>query len=174
MCDLRPAVPPLDLRPAVPESDILALQAAMVADPGAFLEGGRLVDPHEVHTFLPGLYVRQVTNEAGSWVVTMKHRYDHPFFVIRGHLRVLNLVTGEEHELRGGDHGVTTAGTQRAIVALEETVFITVHPNPDNCQDLEELERRLIVRQELPGGATVGELYREKLGGLLREGGSSE
>jgi hypothetical protein len=62
---------------------------------------------------------------------------------------------------------VTLPGTQRAIYALEETVFVTVHPNPDDCQDLAELERRFIVRQELPGGKTAGELYRAELGRRL-------
>lgn len=146
------------------ERRVLDLQAAMLAT-GTLLEGGRLVDPHEEHLWLPGLYVRQVTNEKGSLVITMKHATEHPWFCLRGHLRVKDLVTGEVHEVRGGDRGVTRAGTQRAILAIEETVFVTAHPNPDDCRDLAELERRLIVRQELPGtgGRTAGELYREEL-----------
>lgn len=152
-------------RLGAPERRILDAQAAMLAHPEAFLEGGRLVDPHEEHLFLPGLYIRQVTNAKGSLVITMKHATGHPWFCLRGHLRVRDLATGEVHEVRGGDRGVTRAGTQRAILAIEETVFVTVHPNPDDCRDLAELERRLIVRQELPGagGRTAGELYREEL-----------
>jgi hypothetical protein len=139
------------------------LQKAMVTAPEKLLEGGRLVDPHEEHLWLPGLYVRQVTNEKGSFVITMKHAAEHPWFCLRGHLLVRDLETGGLHEIRGGDRGVTAPGTQRAIYAVEETVFVTVHPNPDDCRDLAELELRLIVRQELPGGLTAGELYRGAL-----------
>lgn len=145
------------------------LQAAMLTAPEKLMEGGRLVDPHEEHLFLPGLYVRQVTNEKGSLVITMKHATEHPWFCLRGHLLVRNLETGELHEVHGGDRGVTQPGTQRAIYAVEETVFVTVHPNPDDCRDLAELERRFIVRQELPGGQTAGELYRGAL--AQQEGG---
>lgn len=153
-----------------PSTEVEILQAAMLTAPEKLMEGGRLVDPHEEHLWLPGLYVRQVTNEKGSVVITMKHATEHPWFCLRGHLLVRNLETGELHEVRGGDRGVTQPGTQRAIYALEETVFVTVHPNPDDCQDLAELERRFIVRQELPGGRTVGELYREALGHRLEAG----
>jgi quercetin dioxygenase-like cupin family protein len=163
--------PEIDTEPGqIVERQLEALQVAMLTDPGAILESGRPYDPQEVHTFPPGLYVRQVTNPAGSLTVTMKHGTDHPYFVLRGHIRVKNLETGEVRDLRGGDSGVTLAGTRRAILALEETVFCTVHPNPDNCRDLAELERRFIVRQELPGGRTVGELYREQLAKMLEEG----
>jgi hypothetical protein len=165
-------VPPDVQHPAaVPRETPESLERTMLTDPGAILEGGRLYDPQEVHTFVTGLYIRQVTNPAGSLTVTMKHATDHPFFVLRGHIRVKNLDTGEVKDLRGGDSGVTLAGTQRVILALEETVFATVHPNPDNCTDLRVLEERFIVRQELTGGQTVGELYRQQLAKLLEVGG---
>lgn len=144
--------------------DILAdIQTAMLTAPEKLMEGGRLVDPHEEHLFLPGLYIRQVTNEKGSLVITMKHATEHPWFCLRGHLLVRNLETGELHEVHGGDRGVTLPGTQRAIYAVEETVFVTVHSNPDDRRDLAELERRFIVRQELLDGQTAGELYRKEL-----------
>jgi hypothetical protein len=86
--------------PAAVDPGMLAeLQVAMLAAPERFLEGGRLVDPHEEHLFLAGLYVRQVTNEKGSHVITMKHATEHPWFCLRGHLLVRNLETGELYEV---------------------------------------------------------------------------
>ena len=35
------------------------------------------------------------------------------------------------------------AGSKRVIQALEDSVFINVHPNPDNIKDTDELERIL-------------------------------
>lgn len=145
------------------KTGLAALETVMLTRPETILEGGRLYDPQEEHLFLPGLYVRQVTNPAGSLTVTMKHKTEHPFFVLRGHLRVKDLATGTVRELRGGDRGVTAPGTQRVLYALEETVFVTVHPNPDDCRDPAVLEERFIERQELAEGKTAGELYREHL-----------
>jgi hypothetical protein len=41
-------------------------------------------------------------------------------------------------------------GIQRALHTFEEEVIWTdIYPNPDNCRDIEELERRLIVTPEI-------------------------
>lgn len=139
------------------------LQLAMLDHPEAILEGGRLAPLIEDHAFLPGLYIRRVVNVAGSLTITMKHKIRHTYQVLRGHIRVRDLSSGEVHDLFGGDCGVTLPGTQRAIFAVEETEFVTMHQNSDNETDLAILEERFIERQELEGGQTVGELYRERL-----------
>ena len=139
------------------------LQRAMLDHPDALLEGGRLAPLIEDHAFLPGLYIRRVVNLAGSLTVTMKHKVRHTYHVLRGHIRVKDLVTGEVRDLVGGDCGVTLPGTQRVIFAVEETEFVTVHLNPDNETDLAVLEERYIERQEMHAGKTAGEMYRERL-----------
>ena len=35
------------------------------------------------------------------------------------------------------------SGAKRVIIALEDSVFVNIHPNPDNIRDIEELERIL-------------------------------
>jgi hypothetical protein len=40
--------------------------------------------------------------------------------------------------------GMTEPGTRRVLDVLEDTVFITVHYNPTNTEDLEELEEWII------------------------------
>lgn len=139
------------------------LQLAMLDHPEAILEGGRLAPLIEDHAFLPGLYIRRVVNVAGSLTITMKHKVKHTFQVLRGHIRVRDLSVGEAHDLFGGDCGVTPPGTQRVIYAVEETEFVTMHQNPDNETNLAILEERFIERQELEGGQTAGDLYRERL-----------
>jgi len=37
------------------------------------------------------------------------------------------------------------AGSKRASVALEDTIWITVHANPDNERDVDKLEARLVT-----------------------------
>ena len=35
------------------------------------------------------------------------------------------------------------SGAKRVIIALEDSVFVNVHPNPDNITNIDELERIL-------------------------------
>jgi hypothetical protein len=42
-------------------------------------------------------------------------------------------------------YGVSPSGTKRVVYALEDCVFVNVHPNPDNIDDIEELENRIVV-----------------------------
>jgi hypothetical protein len=139
------------------------LQRVMLDRPEAILEDGKLYDPKEWSFFLPGLYIRGVTNPAGSLTVTKKHKVEHRFFLVRGRLRVKDLETGETVEMVAPHEGITYPGTQRLIFAPEESEFITVHLNPDNETDEALLEERYIERQELADGKTMGELYRERL-----------
>lgn len=121
-----------------------------------------LVDQPLVHRFLPGLYVRQVTNPAGSLVTTKIHATRHPFVLLRGRLSVYSMDGGVEH-LEAPHFGITEPGTRRVIYAHEDSVFLTFHPNPDNEEDLDAIEARLIERRELTDGATAHDFFQRIL-----------
>lgn len=129
----------------------------------AILDRGLLVPQPTGHLFLPGLYVRQVFNPAGSLVVTKIHKTEHPYFLLHGSMSIRDTVTGEVVHLQAPHHGVTKPGTRRIILAHTDVVFITVHPNPDNTQDLDLIESRLIERRELDDGKTSHELFNERI-----------
>lgn len=74
----------------------------------------------------------------------MVHIHDHPVFLIKGSARVLTESGGVE-ELKAPYYGISPAGTQRLLSTYSDTVWITVHANPDNCRDIETLERRLVT-----------------------------
>ncbi len=42
-------------------------------------------------------------------------------------------------------YGKSPAGTKRVVVALEDSVFVNVHPNPDNEENVEQLEEKFVV-----------------------------
>lgn len=124
-----------------------------------------LIDMPLVHKFTPGIYIREVFNPAGAFIVTKIHKVEHPFVVLKG--RISTFVPedgGKVQELVAPYIGITKAGTRRVILAHEDTVFITFHPNPTNTQDLDELEALFIEEHLLPG-ATVSTnvLYRQLL-----------
>lgn len=100
------------------------------------------VEQPVTHHFNEGQYAREIFNPKGSLIITKTHKQGNFSFIPSGRL----LVISEEgqKELRGGMFFATKPGTKRFIYALEDTKFVTIHPNPDNCEDLVVLESRII------------------------------
>lgn len=101
------------------------------------------VDQPLRHHFTDGLYGREIFNPKGSFIITKIHKEPNFSFVLRGRLRCLSEDGAEVIE--APRWFATKPGTKRVLLAEEDTVFITVHPNPTDTQDLEELERRIIA-----------------------------
>lgn len=71
------------------------------------------------------------------------HRHAHLNIILRGDISVLT-----EHGVRritGPCTLQSSAGIKRAGFAHEDTVWITVHPNPDDERDMDKLEARYIA-----------------------------
>lgn len=94
------------------------------------------------HFFGPGVYVRQMLIPAGVALVGHIHRE-----------ACVNLVLGEimvasESGLRrvvGPITFASAAGIKRAGYAIQNTLWTTIHSNPDNERDVARLEARLII-----------------------------
>ncbi len=93
------------------------------------------------HSFSHGVYIREMTMQADSVVIGKLHKFSHTWFLLKGKL----FISTEE----GVNHYVAPcyvnapAGTKRIIYAAEDSIFVNVHPNPDNITDINELEDRL-------------------------------
>lgn len=120
--------------PEARRGGINALEQAMAQHPQ--------VEQPVTHHFNEGQYAREIFNPKGSLIITKTHKQGNFSFVPRGRLVVIT--EDGQKELKGGQWFATKPGTKRFIYALEDTVFVTVHPNPDNCQDLQVLESRII------------------------------
>ena len=96
------------------------------------------------HIFTPGIYAREIILPAGSILVGKIHRERHLNFISRGHVHVFTEI-GLLEELRGPMTIVSEPGTKRTVVAIEETVWTTIHHNPKNLTDLGELEKLIIA-----------------------------
>jgi len=99
------------------------------------------------HRFAPGIYVRQVTIPAGVACTGAACKFDHLSVMVRGKMRVL--ADGSMQDIEGYHEWIAAAGVKRVGVALEETVWFTVHPNPDDERDLNVLEARLWEQAEM-------------------------
>lgn len=95
------------------------------------------------HGFVAGLYVRRFRMPKG-WVVVGKiHLHECFSTILTG--RILEFTQDGLVERRGGDVFSSPAGTQRLLLPLEDTVWMTVHPNPDNIKDIELLENHYVT-----------------------------
>ena len=65
------------------------------------------------------------------------------YYFIPGRLRFFT-ETGVK-EIEAPYYGNAISGTKRVYVALEDTVFVNVFPNPNNIRDIEELEDIFLV-----------------------------
>ena len=48
-------------------------------------------------------------------------------------------------EIEAPYYGSAEAGTKRVVLALEDSVFVNVHPNPNNIREVEKLEDVFVV-----------------------------
>jgi len=91
------------------------------------------------HTITDGVYVRQMTMKKGSFVLGAVHKRDHVWFLLTGYLVIKNEDGFENYE--APCYMEAKSGAQRAILALEESIFVTIHRNPLDLKDISELEK---------------------------------
>lgn len=105
------------------------------------------VDPPVNNTFLPGLYLREIFMAAGNKYTSKIHKIRHPYFVMKGSARVWIDGTGWQI-IEAPYFGITEPGTRRVLDILEDCFWICVHSNPDDTEDMELIEERLIEKHE--------------------------
>lgn len=96
------------------------------------------------HHFGPEVYVREVLMPAGSIVLGHKHLTKHLNTMVTG--RILLLIDGKITEMVAPCTFVSEAGVQKAARIMEDCIWQTIHPNPENLTDIEQLETLLIEK----------------------------
>jgi hypothetical protein len=139
---------------------IAALESVLSGTEGAFF-GDTANCPLE-HSFSDGIYVRKISIPAGTVLTGKIHRHDHPNFLLEGTVDVVTEFGSER--LVGPVSMISKAGTKRALHAITDLVWVTVHANPGNTTDLKELERNIIaedygrLEEHLNSKKMVGEI----------------
>lgn len=98
------------------------------------------------------LYYRKCEIPAGSVGATYVHKMDHVSTCLKGDLILVDQ-DGTRHSVKAGDVFITKAGTQRAVIALTDVAFMTVHAVDDidlsqveetlGCRSMQEYQRLL-------------------------------
>lgn len=124
----------------ITREDILALERGLENVPGA-LKGDSDFMPLK-HSFAPGVYVREIFIPKGSVLTGKIHRHAHPNFLMKGEVIVVTEHKGREH-LVAPVSMISQPGTKRAIMALEDTIWVTVHVTTET--DLKKIEDYVIA-----------------------------
>jgi hypothetical protein len=95
------------------------------------------------HSFGEGIYVREIFIPKGTYIVGKLHKHEHPNFLMSGDVDVVT--ESGKIRLKAPCSMISSAGTKRALYAITDLIWITVHLNPTNTQDLEELEKEIIA-----------------------------
>jgi len=106
------------------------------------LDNFPIIDCPVTNRFTDGMYVREIFMPAGAFITSKIHKTQHQYFILKG--KVIVWIDGIEQILEAPYIGVTEPGTRRVLYILEDTIWATSHPNPDN-ETLEQLEERIIL-----------------------------
>lgn len=106
--------------------------------------GNKVVYPSATkynHYFSDGLYVREMFCKKDYFGFTVIHNTANPLFLMKG--KVAFSSEDGVDELTAPMFILTKPGTKRVCYWLEDSVIVTVHPNPDGLTDLDEVEKKM-------------------------------
>lgn len=96
------------------------------------------------HSFSDGVYIREMSMLKGGIVIGKIHNKSHTWFLMKGKIKVAtedSVVT-----YSAPTYVNAKAGAKRVIAAIEDSVFVNIHPNPDNIKNTDELENILTCK----------------------------
>jgi hypothetical protein len=92
------------------------------------------------HFWADGMYARVVKRPAGTLIVGKVHKKEHFYIVTKGCVEVASEEGTEIYH--AGDVIVSKPGTKRAVLALEDSICMTVHRTKK--KNLEKIEKELV------------------------------
>ena len=95
------------------------------------------------HSFADGVYIRQMDMQKDSVVVGAIHKHLHVWFLLTGDITVATEDTTEDYI--APCYVVSTPGVKRVILANEDSIFVNIHKNPSNTQDIDKLEKEIVA-----------------------------
>ena len=95
------------------------------------------------HSFAEGLYIREMRMKKGQLGFSAIHKHSYGFFLLSG-LLASSKEEGVE-EFVAPCYIISPQGAKRIVYALEDCVIVTVHANPTNTEDLDELAKINVV-----------------------------
>jgi hypothetical protein len=117
------------------------LQEAMMALPEE-----EKIDLEPIHYFAEGMYLRSLYIPEGVFCVGEVHKHSHFTILAEGKSKIVS--QDGEFEVEAPFVFTSTPHAKRSVYAITDCTWITVHLNLDNCQNIEEVENRHVIRNE--------------------------
>ena len=95
------------------------------------------------HSFADKIYIRQMDMKKDTVVVGAIHKHLHVWFLLTGDVTVTTEDTTENYI--APCYVISTPGVKRVILANENSIFVNVHKNPTNTQNLDKLEKEIVA-----------------------------
>jgi quercetin dioxygenase-like cupin family protein len=96
------------------------------------------------HSFADQVYVRQMDMKKDTLVVGAIHNHLHVWFLLTGSLTVVTETSQEDY--LAPCYVISKPGVKRVIYAHEDSIFVNIHKNPDNTENIDELEARIVSK----------------------------
>lgn len=110
-------------------------------------EGPATVQPGLAHRFEPGRYIREMSLPAGTVFIGRVHKVGHLLVLLRGKARLISEEGSRDYS--AVDMLQTPSGFQTIAYTLTSVLAQTVHANPAELRDIEELEDEIFEAAEL-------------------------
>jgi quercetin dioxygenase-like cupin family protein len=120
---------------------ILNIQEQVSKLPGAKFGDSDLCPVKNI--FAHGIYIREAFIPKGTIGVGRIHKHEHAVFVMKGDISVMS--EDGVKRIRAPQSLISPPGTKRVGYAHEDTIWITVHANPENLVDTDEIINYLTV-----------------------------
>ena len=128
----RPKHPPVNMQY---RRLIAALEKKIISLPGAMIN-----DPFPLkHIFAEGVYMRELTIPKGMFLVGKLHKHSYVNCFMKGDMTILT--EKGIKRIKAPCSIISPDETKRFGYSHEEVTWVTVHPNPTNTTDIEELEK---------------------------------
>tara|TARA_R110002074_G_scaffold218831_1_gene389319 strand:- start:169 stop:663 length:495 start_codon:yes stop_codon:yes gene_type:complete len=95
------------------------------------------------HSFADGIYIREMRMKKGQLGFSAIHKHSYAFFLLSGVL-ASSKEEGVE-EFIAPCYIISPQGAKRIVYAIEDCVITTIHANPTNTEDLNELAKINVV-----------------------------
>ena len=95
------------------------------------------------HSFADGVYIREMRMKQGQLGFSAIHKHSYGFFLLSGVL-ASSKEEGVE-EFIAPCYIISPRGSKRIVYAVEDCIIVTVHANPTNTKDLNELSKINVV-----------------------------
>lgn len=93
-----------------------------------------------------GILLREVFMPAGSYVCGHEHKTSHWNIVVSG--KAIVSMNGDTYKVKAGDRFVSHPGVRKGLLIIDDMTWITVHHNPTDTLDNNEIEATFVDKSE--------------------------